>query len=117
MRTADLWGSPDNSVQALSALIGQTGAAALRAVTAACTSSQLAARLGISLADASQHASVLRQSGVITTRWARNNVLHTVTPLGMALLGGTVRDAMPTAELLPGSAAGRPMCTAASRTP
>ncbi|MGW7418194.1 ArsR/SmtB family transcription factor [Streptomyces sp. NPDC054863] len=105
MRTADLWGSPDNSVQALSALIGQTRAAALRAVTAACTTSQLAARLGISSAGASQHAAILRQSGLITTRRARNNVLHTVTPLGMALLGGRLRDTMPAADLVPGSAA------------
>ncbi|WNF28012.1 helix-turn-helix domain-containing protein [Streptomyces sp. C11-1] len=93
-RAADLWGSPDNSVQALSALVGQTRAAALRALTAACTTSQLADRLGISSAGASQHAAILRQSGLITTRRVRNNVLHIVTPLGMALLGGRLRDTM-----------------------
>ncbi|KAF4406786.1 MULTISPECIES: helix-turn-helix transcriptional regulator [Streptomyces] len=112
-RAADLWsGPPDSSAQALSALVGQTRAAALRALTATCTTSQLAAHLGISSAGASQHASVLRQSGLITTRRVRNNVLHTVTPLGMALLGGRlpsmprpVSVAMPAADLVPESAA------------
>jgi DNA-binding transcriptional ArsR family regulator len=93
-RAAGLWGGPDNSGQALSALVGQTRAAALRALTATCTTSQLADRLGISSAGASQHAAILRQSGLITTRRVRNNVLHTVTPLGMALLGGRLRDAV-----------------------
>ncbi|GGQ17945.1 ArsR/SmtB family transcription factor [Streptomyces roseolilacinus] len=91
-RAADLWGRPGDRVQALSALVGQTRAAALRALTAACTTSELAARLGISVAGASQHTAVLRHSGLITTRRVRNNVLHTVTPLGMALLGGRLRD-------------------------
>ncbi|MFF3734368.1 ArsR/SmtB family transcription factor [Streptomyces sp. NPDC002476] len=77
--------------QALSALVGQTRAAALRQLTDTCTTSQLAARLGISPGTASQHASVLRESGLITTRRVRNCALHTVTPLGMALLGGRLR--------------------------
>lgn len=113
-RAADLWGRPGNHVQALSALVGQTRAAALRALTAACTTSELAARLGISVAGASQHAAVLRQSGLISTRRVRNNVLHTVTPLGMALLGGHLRDGTPAV-----SPAGPPQATygtAAART-
>ncbi|MFE4539281.1 ArsR/SmtB family transcription factor [Streptomyces scopuliridis] len=84
--------------QALSALVGQTRAAALRALTSACTTSQLAARLGVSLGSASQHASVLRKSGLITTRRVRNRALHSVTPLGMALLGGRLRKAPSTAR-------------------
>jgi DNA-binding transcriptional ArsR family regulator len=97
-QVAGLWDAQDDSVQALSALVGQTRAAALRALTATCTTGQLAARLGISCAGASQHAAVLRKSGLITTRRMRNNVLHTVTPLGMALLGGRLRDPVPAAE-------------------
>lgn len=87
-----LWGGTGTDVQALGALVGQTRAAALRELTtAACTTGQLASRLGISSAGASQHATVLRQSGLITTRRVRNKVLHTVTPLGLALLGGRLR--------------------------
>jgi DNA-binding transcriptional ArsR family regulator len=84
---AGLWDTPDNSSQALSALVGRTRAAALRALTSSCTTSQLAELLGISSAGASQHAAILRESGLITTLRNRNTVLHTVTPLGMALLG------------------------------
>jgi DNA-binding transcriptional ArsR family regulator len=87
---------PDEDVAggelALSALVGQTRAAALRSLTDTCTTSQLAARLGISPGSASQHASVLRESGLVTTRRVRNCALHTVTPLGLALLGGRLRE-------------------------
>lgn len=109
-RDADLWGGPGPDVQALGALVGQTRAAALRVLmTAACTTGQLAARLGISSAGASQQAAVLRQSGLITTRRVRNKVLHTVTPLGLALLGGRLRDSTGavTVPAMAGTAAGR----------
>ncbi|MFE4861378.1 ArsR/SmtB family transcription factor [Streptomyces sp. NPDC056670] len=87
-RAASLWDAPDDSAQSLGALVGQTRAAALRVLRATCTTSQLAHRLGISAAGASQHTTVLRQTGLITTRRIRNTVLHTVTPLGLALLDG-----------------------------
>ncbi|MFV2120786.1 transcriptional regulator, partial [Streptomyces sp. Act-28] len=92
---------------------GQARAAALRALTATCTTSELAARLGISTAGAGQHTAVLRQSGPITTHRVRDNVLHTVTPLGMALLGGHLHDgAAPVRPAGPPSTHG----TAAART-
>ncbi|WP_416874323.1 ArsR family transcriptional regulator [Kitasatospora sp. SC0581] len=91
---AQLWQERDSGSRPLGALVGQTRAAALRTLRASCTTSQLADRLGISAASASQHAAVLRRSGLITTRRVRNTVLHSVTPLGMALLdGGPVRPA------------------------
>lgn len=83
--------------QALTALVGRTRAAALRALTDTCTTSQLAELLGVSPSAASQHASVLRESGLITTRRVRNCVLHSVTPLGRELLGGRLREAVRTA--------------------
>jgi DNA-binding transcriptional ArsR family regulator len=88
---------PDNRVRALGALVGRTRAAALRELTVARTTGQLAERLGISSAGASQHAAVLRDSGLVTSRRLRNTVLHTTTPLGMALLGWLRhrRDAVP----------------------
>ncbi|OLR91941.1 helix-turn-helix domain-containing protein [Actinokineospora bangkokensis] len=72
---------------ALGALVGQTRAAVLRELVDPCFNNELAVRLGISSASASQHAAVLRQSGLISTRRVRNHVLHSVTPLGRALLG------------------------------
>ncbi|MGX1123048.1 DNA-binding transcriptional ArsR family regulator [Streptomyces ambofaciens] len=91
-QAAGLWDEPDNTGQALGALVGRTRAAALRALTASHTTSELAETLGISSAGASQHTAVLRESGLITTHRNRNTVLHTVTPLGMALLGMRVRE-------------------------
>ncbi|WP_282791765.1 winged helix-turn-helix domain-containing protein [Streptomyces sp. CC224B] len=92
-QAAALWGEPEaeqsaESAQSLGALVGQTRAAALQVLRASCTTSQLADRLGISAAGASQHTAVLRQTGLITTRRIRNTVLHTLTPLGVALLKG-----------------------------
>jgi DNA-binding transcriptional ArsR family regulator len=91
-QAAGLWDEPDNTGQALGALVGRTRAAALRALTTSRTTSELAEALGISSAGASQHTAVLRESGLITTHRNRNTVLHTVTPLGMALLGMRVRE-------------------------
>jgi DNA-binding transcriptional ArsR family regulator len=71
---------------ALGALIGHTRAAALRALAESCTTGELSERLGISLAGASKHATVLRHAGLITTERNRNTALHTLTPLGLALL-------------------------------
>jgi len=73
---------------ALSALIGTTRAAVLQAVRAnPRTTEDLARRVGISAASASEHASVLRHAGLITSRRDRNRMEHFVSPLGLALLG------------------------------
>ncbi|WP_159401464.1 ArsR/SmtB family transcription factor [Streptomyces sp. NRRL F-5053] len=87
-RAASLWDDPADTPRSLGPLVGQTRAAALRVLRATCTTSQLAEKLSISAANASQHTTVLRQSGLISTRRIRNTVLHTVTPLGLALLDG-----------------------------
>ncbi|MFE7558227.1 ArsR/SmtB family transcription factor [Kitasatospora sp. NPDC057500] len=87
-QSAVLWDDTSLPVPALGALVGQTRAAALRELRASRTTSQLADRLGVSVPCASQHAAVLRGSGLITTRRVRNTVLHSVTPLGVALLDG-----------------------------
>lgn len=72
--------------QALGALIGHTRAAALRVLAESCTTGELSERLGISLAGASKHATVLRGAGLITTERNRNTALHTLTSLGVDLL-------------------------------
>jgi len=42
--------------------------------------------VGISLAAASQHASILRDAGLITTHRQGSGGLHILTPLGVELL-------------------------------
>ncbi|GAA1686298.1 winged helix-turn-helix domain-containing protein [Fodinicola feengrottensis] len=75
---------------ALAALVGSTRGEVLRHLDeTGCSTSELARRLGISLASASQHASVLRRAGLIVSRRAGNTMLHSRTPLGTALLCGS----------------------------
>jgi len=81
-----LWDKPRPDGAALAALVGRNRAAALRAIADGCTTTELADRVGISLAAASQHASVLRDAGLIITRRQGSAVLHVVTPLGAELL-------------------------------
>jgi DNA-binding transcriptional ArsR family regulator len=70
----------------LAELMGRTRAAALTAIAGGCTTSALARRVGISNAGASQHTSVLRRSGLITTVRDGSSVVHELTPLGRSLL-------------------------------
>jgi DNA-binding transcriptional ArsR family regulator len=82
-----LWHHPaDPGDRALASLLGATRAAALRVVAGGCTTSELAKRLNISPGGASQHATVLRESGLISSHRYRNTVRHTITRLGRDLL-------------------------------
>ncbi|TDB75787.1 helix-turn-helix domain-containing protein [Micromonospora sp. KC723] len=72
--------------EALAALIGRTRAAVLEASDDGCTTGEMARRLAISAAAASQHAAVLRKAGLLVSQRDRNRVLHTLTPLGRAML-------------------------------
>lgn len=68
-------------------LLGRTRAAVLRRVAQKpCTTSQLSHDLGIALSGASQHASVLRRAGLITTIRDGGHVQHQITELGEQLL-------------------------------
>lgn len=82
----ELWGAGAAGDRALSALVGHTRAAALRTLIDGCTTGELSERLGISLAGASKHATVLRKAGLVITARHRSTALHTLTPLGFALL-------------------------------
>ncbi|MFE0589688.1 ArsR/SmtB family transcription factor [Micromonospora echinospora] len=73
---------------ALAALLGRTRAAVLEASDAGLTTSEVARRLDISPAAVSQHTSVLRNAGLLVSHRDRNTVLHTLTPLGRAVLNG-----------------------------
>ncbi|WP_103510890.1 helix-turn-helix transcriptional regulator [Streptomyces sp. SM13] len=81
--TAGPEGSPGRNLQAL---LGRTRAAALQVMAEGCTTTELARRLGVSAPAASQHATVLRNAGLITTSRRGGSVLHSVTPLGRTLL-------------------------------
>ena len=74
----------------LTALLGRTRAAVLRALGTGATTSEIAQRLAISPASASEHATVLRNAGLITSGRERNTVVHALTPLGQTLLDGGV---------------------------
>ncbi|MEU0153665.1 ArsR/SmtB family transcription factor [Micromonospora fulviviridis] len=72
--------------EALAALLGRTRASVLEAADEGCTTGEVARRLRISAAAASQHTTVLRNAGLLVSHRDRNTVLHTLTPLGRAVL-------------------------------
>jgi DNA-binding transcriptional ArsR family regulator len=72
--------------RSLEALMGATRAAVLYSVGPGATTTQLAHRLGTSLASVSRHTGVLRDAGLITTHRHGAAVVHTLAPLGAALL-------------------------------
>ncbi|MGC1213722.1 MAG: winged helix-turn-helix domain-containing protein [Micromonospora sp.] len=76
----------DGNREALAALLGRTRAAVLEATDDGCTTGEVARRLDISPAAASQHTAVLRNAGLLVSQRDRNRVLHTLTPLGRAIL-------------------------------
>lgn len=71
----------------LARLIGSSRARVLAAAGHGATTSELARRAGVSPTTASQHAAVLRHSGLITSRRRANAMIHVLTPLGVALIG------------------------------
>lgn len=70
----------------LAPLLGRSRLAVLRLTAPGATTSELARRAGISPATASQHATVLRNAGLIASRRHGNLMLHTLTDLGARLL-------------------------------
>ncbi|MBH1938804.1 winged helix-turn-helix transcriptional regulator [Streptomyces sp. AV19] len=82
-------GSGDEHLGHLSGLLGRTRARVLDAAAAGGGTAELARRAGISPASASEHATVLRTAGLITTQRTGSSVRHRLTPLGRALLDGT----------------------------
>ncbi|MGW6259817.1 ArsR/SmtB family transcription factor [Streptomyces sp. NPDC055085] len=82
-----LWeGIGEPGAEPLDDLLGRTRAAVLRATAAGCGTTDLARRLKISPATASHHTSVLRKADLIASRRDGKTVVHTATPLGLALL-------------------------------
>jgi DNA-binding transcriptional ArsR family regulator len=85
-------GSGTSADRPLEKLLGSTRLAVLRAVdSGGTTTTEVSRRAGTSVASASQHATVLREAGVITTRRDGTTVRHALTSLGHALLAGRAR--------------------------
>lgn len=90
--TAEGWDYPPPAgggpTRDLAALFGATRAAVLAATRAGATTTELAERLHVNASSISRHTTALRGAGLITTRRRGGSVLHTVSPLGAALLDG-----------------------------
>lgn len=71
-------------------LIGSTRAAVLSALLDGASTSEVARRVGISLATASHHTTVLRGARLITSTRQANRVVHAPSSLGLAMLDGDV---------------------------
>lgn len=77
----------------LIALLGRTRAECLHALRTPGTTTTLAQRLDTSPGTASKHTAVLREAGLIATARHGGSALHSLTPLGAALLDGGIRTA------------------------
>ena len=82
----ETWQASGHSSQDLARLIGRTRAALLTALTTPASTTGLAARTGIPVSSVSEHLSVLRTSGLISTTRTGRFLLHQHTALGTALV-------------------------------
>jgi DNA-binding transcriptional ArsR family regulator len=88
----------ERRAEALAALIGRTRARVLASLHTTATTGEIARSLGISASSASGHVAALREVHLADSRRDRNFVVHTLTPLGAALLSGDLpvqRPAVP----------------------
>jgi DNA-binding transcriptional ArsR family regulator len=85
----------------LDAVLGRTRARVLRALRDTCSTTELAARVSISVSSASEHATALRAADLIRTERHGPRVRHSLTVLGRALLSGSPsRGAVPLKQRL-----------------
>ncbi|MGH3623907.1 MAG: ArsR/SmtB family transcription factor [Sciscionella sp.] len=78
----------DRHPKALAAILGHTRARVLAALDDAATTGEIARRLRTSAASASEHVSVLRNACLTESQRSGSHTVHTLTPLGAALLQG-----------------------------
>ncbi|WP_234340390.1 winged helix-turn-helix domain-containing protein [Streptomyces sp. TP-A0875] len=112
--------APPGSRSPVVPLLGQTRAAVLHTIAdhPGSSTKELAGLLGISPPSASEHATTLRAAGLVRTVRERNTALHSLTPLGLALLN-TSRYPTPGPEPRGAEQADhdRPGCTVVSYPP
>ncbi|KAF3463496.1 winged helix-turn-helix domain-containing protein [Streptomyces sp. Tu 3180] len=78
----------DRRPEALAALLGRTRARVLAALESTATTGELTRRLNISAPSASEHIAALREVSLAHSQRVGAQVIHTLTPLGTALLRG-----------------------------
>ncbi|MEU6063664.1 MULTISPECIES: ArsR/SmtB family transcription factor [Streptomyces] len=84
-----LWSEPaDRAPDTLVRLLGRGRAAVLTALDEPSTTTALAHRLGLAASSVSTHLTVLRDSGLLTSRRYGHQVLYERTPLGIMLASG-----------------------------
>jgi DNA-binding transcriptional ArsR family regulator len=78
---------PPDGIDGLAAVLGRARSRTLRVIARGpCTTTALAATLGIAPPSASAHTNILRAAGLITTTRQGTRVQHAITPLGHDLL-------------------------------
>ncbi|WP_327348188.1 winged helix-turn-helix domain-containing protein [Streptomyces europaeiscabiei] len=78
----------DRRPEALATLLGRTRARVLAALDTTATTGEVAQRLNISAPSASEHITALREVSLAHSQRTGSQVVHTLTPLGTALLRG-----------------------------
>ncbi|MGW1654066.1 winged helix-turn-helix domain-containing protein [Streptomyces atratus] len=78
----------DRRLKQLAGLLGRTRARVLTALQDSATTSEVARVLHISAASASEHVRALREAGLAHDNRVGGRVIHSLTPLGAALLHG-----------------------------
>ncbi|WP_345435625.1 winged helix-turn-helix domain-containing protein [Actinoallomurus vinaceus] len=81
-----LWERRDTSGDGLARLLGRSRAQLLTYTSSPATTTQLAARTGLSLGAVSQHLAILREAGLVTSHRYRREVNYAASDLGIALL-------------------------------
>lgn len=79
----------DGAPATLAVLLGHTRARVLYAVSGGATTGEIARAAGVSAPSASRHATALRDAGLITSSRQAATVLHTLTPVGAAVLNAS----------------------------
>jgi DNA-binding transcriptional ArsR family regulator len=96
---ASLWRPPAGSSVDLARLLGRTRATVLTALAEPASTTGLAARCRLPVSSVSEHLTVLRGTGLVSTTRAGRFLVHQRTPLGVALAGsasaGVSRGARP----------------------
>ncbi|GGP46033.1 ArsR family transcriptional regulator [Streptomyces melanogenes] len=82
-----LWERRGTADEGLARLLGRSRARVLADTSSPATTTQLAARTGLSLGAVSQHLAVLRDAGLVTSHRYRREVHYTASGMGLALLG------------------------------
>lgn len=84
-----LWERRDPTGDSLARLLGRSRAQLLTYTSSPATTTQLAARTGLSLGAVSQHLTILREAGLVTSHRYRREVNYAASDLGIALLERT----------------------------